>query len=54
MVMRTIEIKKISFEVEKDRITTIIEKLKKLYGDLKISQEGNTVSVSGDLHNYKK
>ena len=52
--MRTIEIKKISFEVGKERVKEVIEKLKELYDDLKVSQEGDTVSVSGDLRNYKK
>ncbi len=54
MVMRTIEVKKISFEVEKDKIRAIIKKIKELYDDLKVTREGNIVSVSGDLHNYKK
>ncbi|PKP60410.1 MAG: hypothetical protein CVT88_03070 [Candidatus Altiarchaeales archaeon HGW-Altiarchaeales-1] len=54
MVMRTIEVKKISFEVEKDKIRAIIKKIKELYDDLKVTREGNIVSVSGDLDNYKK
>jgi len=54
MVMRTIDVKKISFEVEKGKITEIIKKIRELYNDLKVTLEGNIVSVSGDLHNYKK
>ncbi len=54
MVMRTIDVKKISFEVEKDKITAIIKKIKEIYNDLKVTREGNSVSVSDDLYNYKK
>jgi len=49
-----IEIKKISFEVEKERQEEVVKKIKELYPDLDVSQEGDTISVSGDLHNYKK
>lgn len=52
--MRTIDVKKISFEVKKGKITEIIKKIRELYNDLKVTLEGNIVSVSGDLHNYKK
>jgi len=52
--MRTIEIKEISFEVEKERQGGVIKKIKELYPDLKISQKGDTISVSGDLRNYRK
>ena len=52
MVMRTIEIKKISYEVEeKNNAAEIIKKLKRLYADLNVTREENIVSVSGDLHN---
>ena len=54
MVMRTIEIKEISFEVEKERQKDVIKKIKELYPDLEVSQKGDIVSVSGDLHNYRK
>ncbi len=54
MVMRTIEITEISFEVEKERQEGAIKKIKELYPDLEISKKGDTISVSGDLHNYKK
>ena len=52
--MRTIEIKEISFEVEKERQAEVIKKIKELYPDLEISQKGDTISVSGDFRNYKK
>ena len=55
MVMRTLEIKEISYQVNKDQIDTIISKLKELYGKkLKITSDGDVVRVSGDLHNYKR
>jgi len=54
MVMRTIEIKEISFEVEKERQKEAVEKIKEFYPDLKVAVEGKNVSVSGDLHNYKR
>ena len=54
MVMRTFEINKISFKVEKKRQKGVIKQLTDLYGDkLKITKTGNEISVSGDLHNYK-
>lgn len=54
MVMRTIEIKEISFEVEPDKIEEIVKKIKELYPDLVVKTLGNTVFVSGDLRNYKR
>lgn len=54
MVMRTIEIKEISFEVERERHKDVIKKIKELYPDLEISQKGDKISVSGDLRNYRK
>lgn len=54
MVMRTIEIKEISFDVEEGKKEEIVKKLNQLYPSLKIKIEGNKVSVSGDLHNYKR
>ena len=54
MVMRTIEIKEISYEVKKEMQKEVVEKIKTLYPDLKVEIEGNNVSVSGDLRNYKK
>jgi len=54
MVMRTIEIKEISFEVEKERQEEVVRKLKAFYPDLEVKVEDNKVSVSGDLRNYKK
>ena len=54
MVMRTFEINKISFSVEKKRQKEVLKQLKELYGDrLKIAKKGNEISVSGDLHNFK-
>ena len=52
--MRTIEIKEISFEVEKEKQKEIINKIKKFYPDLKIEVKDKNISVSGDLHNYKR
>ncbi len=55
MVMRTLEIKEISYKVNKDQLDTIISKLKSLYGDmLEITADGDMIRVSGDLHNYKR
>lgn len=54
MVMRTIEIKELGLEIEKDKQDKIISKLKENYPDLKILQEGNIIKVKGDLRNYKK
>jgi len=54
MVMRSFEIKEISFEVEKERQEEVINKLKELYPDLEIKEKDNTVSAAGDLHNYKR
>lgn len=53
--MRTLEVKEISYKVDKDKIESILSKLKELYGNsLKIAQEGDEIKVSGDLHNYRK
>ena len=54
MVFRTIEIKEISFEVEKERQSEVVEKIKHLYPDLSVQVKGSNVSVSGDLRNYKR
>ena len=54
MVMRTIEIKEISFEVPKEKQKEVVNEIKRLYPDLKVEIKNNTVSVSGDLRNYKK
>lgn len=54
MVMRTIEIKEISFEVEKEKQNEVVEKIKKLYPDLKVAVKDKNISVSGDLRNYKR
>jgi len=55
MVMRTLEIKEISYKVDKDKIETIFSKLKKLYGDkLEIIKDNDEIRVKGDLHNYKR
>ena len=54
MVMRTFEIKKISLQVEKTRQKDVLKQLKELYEDrLEITQIGNEISVSGDLHNFR-
>lgn len=52
--MRTIEIKEISFEVQKEKQKKVVDKIKKLYPDLKVKVKDKSVSVSGDLRNYKK
>ncbi|RZN15222.1 MAG: hypothetical protein EF812_03065 [Methanosarcinales archaeon] len=55
MVMRTIEIKEIKYEVDKERRGGVISRLKELYRDqLDIFTEGDFVGVRGDLHNYKR
>jgi len=55
MVMRTLEVREISYKVEKGKIDTVISKLKELYANqLEITVVGNEVRVSGDLHNYKR
>ena len=54
MVMRTLEIKEISFDVEPDRQAEVVARIKQLYPLLDIEAEGMTVSVRGDLHNYKR
>lgn len=54
MVMRTIEIKEIGLEVEKEKQKEVIKKLKEFYPDLEIVKEGDLVKVRGDLRNYKK
>lgn len=55
MVIRTIEIKEIKFEVPKDRHKEVVSKIKKFYPDLKINVKNeNIISVAGDLRNYKK
>lgn len=52
--MRTIEIKEITFEVEKERQEEVVKKIKELYPDLEIVKEENKITVKGDLRNYKK
>ena len=54
MVMRTIEIKETSFEVEKERQEEAVGRIKELYPALEISQEGDMITVKGDLRNYRK
>jgi hypothetical protein len=55
MVMRTLEIKEISYKVDIDKIDIIFSKLKNLYGDqLEIIKDNDEIRVIGDLHNYKK
>ena len=55
MVMRTLEVKEISYKVEKERIENVVSKLKDLYGNqLEIIVENDEVKVRGDLHNYKR
>mgnify|MGYP001573052449 CR=1 FL=1 len=54
MVMRSIEVKEISYKVEKKRIKQVILELKRLYGScIKIKIEDEEIKVSGDLRNYK-
>ena len=52
--MRTIEIKETSFEVEKERQEEAVGRIKELYPALEISQEGDMITVKGDLRNYRK
>lgn len=52
--MRTIEIKEISFEVEQEQQGEAITKIKQLYPTLAVEVKNNTISVRGDLHNYKR
>lgn len=52
--MRTIEIKEISLEVEKERQKQAVDKIKELYPDLIVNVKDKNISVSGDLHNYKR
>lgn len=54
MVMRTIEIKEISFEVEPERQQEAITRIRQLYPTLAVEIKNSTVSVRGDLHNYKR
>ncbi len=54
MVMRTIEIKEITFEVEKEKQEEVIQKIKEFYPMLDITAAGDKVTVSGDLHNFKR
>lgn len=54
MVMRTIEIKEITFEVETNRINEVVKKINNLYPDLDVNVDSNKVSVKGDLRNYKR
>lgn len=54
MVMRTIEIKEISFEVEKEKQKEVVDKIKKFYPDLKVEIKDKNISVSGNLRNYKR
>jgi hypothetical protein len=54
MVMRTIEIKQISFEVEKERQEEVKQRIRTAYPDLEIEVDNDTISVSGDLRNYRK
>lgn len=55
MVMRTIEVKEIKYEVENERREGVISRLRELYRDrLEIFTEGDFVGVRGDLHNYKR
>ncbi len=55
MVMRTIEIKEIKYEVDKERRGGVISRLYELYRDqLDIFTDGDFVGVRGDLYNYKR
>lgn len=55
MVLRTIEIKEISFKIKKEKQQNIKDKIKKLFGDeFKIISKGDKLSVRGDFRNYKK
>lgn len=55
MVMRSIEVKEISYKVEKKRIKLVVSELKKLYGNnIKIKIIDGEIKVSGDLRNYKR
>ena len=53
--MRTIEMREISFNIDKRKHSKIRKKIRELYGDeFKIVSRGNKLSVIGDFHNYRK
>jgi hypothetical protein len=53
--MRTIEMREISFKIDKRKHSAIRRKIKELYGDeFKVVSRGNKLSVIGDFHNYRK
>ena len=55
MVMRTFEIKELSYIVTPEQVEEILTQLNELYGDeLEISVERNEVIIRGDLHNYRR
>lgn len=54
MVMRTIEIKELVFEVGPEQQHRVIQRIKELYPMLDVEVKGNAVSVRGDLRNYKR
>ena len=54
MAFRTLEIREISFEIEKKRQQSVVEEINELYPDLTVELNGKTVTVKGDFHNYKK
>ena len=55
MVMRTIEIKEISFKMKNEsNIRDIVNKIRELYQDLDVDIQNNVIRVRGDLHNLKK
>ncbi len=47
-------IKEMAFDVEKESQSEVVKKIKELYPDLEIKVRGKKISVSGDLHNYKR
>ena len=55
VVMRTIEMREISFKVDKRKHSAIRKKIKELFGnEFKVVSRGNKLSVIGDFHNYRK
>ncbi len=55
LVMRTIEMREISFKVDKRKHNKIRKKIKELFGnEFKVISRGNKLYVRGDFHNYRK
>lgn len=53
MVTRTLEVRKISFLIHKDKMENVIKELKKINKALEITVKGDELQVTGDLHNTR-